>query len=194
MKFAAVLIAATFAVASAADATVPTCDTAALGKILQGENSKACSKSTGFSAVAAKPVSADNAAKVCPEKSCQALLKEISDSVKTECLALGITPLISGILKPSEEACAKLANGAAGGAAAAGSTTGSGAVGDVTVPETTTGAPVSGSTTGSADAATSGSGAESPAAGSVPSPAPSSAVKIAAATSAAAVAVVATLF
>ncbi|TMW67619.1 hypothetical protein Poli38472_011239 [Pythium oligandrum] len=109
MKLAAIIVAATFAAVSAAE-TAPPCDTVALLKIIQGENGKACATSTGYSAAAAKPVTAANAAQVCPQESCQALFAEIKDAIQTECLALGVTPFISSVVKPTEEACAKFAN------------------------------------------------------------------------------------
>ncbi|TMW67620.1 hypothetical protein Poli38472_011240 [Pythium oligandrum] len=90
---------------------LPPCDTAALLKIMHGENSKTCTAETGFSFGILKPVTSEDAPKVCSQKSCQAVLAEIKDTIKTECIALGVAPFFGDVIKRTVDACAKYSAG-----------------------------------------------------------------------------------
>ncbi|TMW67621.1 hypothetical protein Poli38472_011241 [Pythium oligandrum] len=105
MKLAAIVLAATVAVASAE--TTPYCDVSALLKVVQTPHSQACFASTGFNVAVSKAVTADNAAKICSEATCQAVLAETTDTFKTDCLTANNIPILAGVVKPSEAACAK---------------------------------------------------------------------------------------
>ncbi|KAF1319357.1 Elicitin-like protein, partial [Globisporangium splendens] len=122
MKFSLVALAATLAVASAAD-----CDLTKLTPLLSDSNVATCSTDSGFSFTSASKPSAEVVSKICTSTACKNVLAAVKALNLGDCTLLGMQ-LETDLLNPIDAACGTgsgSSTGSSAGTATVGSTTGS---------------------------------------------------------------------
>ncbi|KAF1319416.1 Elicitin-like protein, partial [Globisporangium splendens] len=186
MKFSLVAVAATFAVASAAD-----CDPTQVRPLLANTNVATCTENSGFSFVPPTKPTADTLTKICASDACKNVLAAVEALGLGDCTLLGLR-LETDLIKPIQTACSGSSNGTA--TAAAGSTAGSSA-GNSSAGATVGSTTPKATTTGSSASSAAPDTVNTPATKTTPTPSPTSSASTAViATGAAAIAAIAASF
>lgn len=174
MKFSILAVAATLAVANAAD-----CELTNLATLLTDSNVSQCTTDSGFSFTAPTTPTGETLTKICASKACQTVLTAVRNLNLGDCTVLGIK-LETDLLNPIAKGC-----GTSTGSGSGSSTGSKSSTATVTTPSSTTKAPSTSSSKASSGSSTSSSTV------TTPSPTTSASTKVTVAASAAAVAIAA---